>query len=117
MDRFFFYVEGDTHVTETTLFSYDFDRKYDDVFSTHIFLGIIRVNQFIEVEDPRLPVYKSDEDFDFYDNSRDFDNRLKIKLSSDLDAIIEDFDNSEILVFHLRPRQPLQEDPEIMIED
>ena len=104
LDRFFFYVEGDSHVTEATSFSYDFDREYDPAFSTHFFVQIIKVNQFYEVEGARLPVYKSsDEDILSGDCSRDFDNRLKIQLSVDIDNIIEPSDSSEILVFYLRP--------------
>ena len=104
-ERLFFYLQGDSHVTETTILSYCFDREYDPIFSSHIFLQIIRVNQFYEVIDSRLPVYKaSEEDILSEESCRDFDNRLKVALSPDIDSIVEPFENSEILVFYLRPR-------------
>ena len=102
MDRLFFYIEGDSHVTEATTFSYFFDRIYDRSFRSLTFVGFIKVDLFYPVEDPRLPVYKSDEEPDFEDNSRDFDNRLKIKLSPDIDNIIEKCDNSEVRIYFLR---------------
>ena len=62
MDRMFYYIQGDSHVTETIILAYCFDREHDPAFSTHIFVEIIRINQFYEIKDDRLPVYKSEEE-------------------------------------------------------
>ena len=87
MVRLFYYILGQDHVVETEIgVSEQHNREFLNIFSTHFFMELVRIDQFFptDYQDESLPSHE--------------DGQLVIRLAPAISNIIEPFNNDIVYI-------------------